>query len=365
MDTDNYKDEYGKKEFNGLKIGQLLCSGNFISKLSLKRALERQTKTNEMLGEILISMGVLDPLELKAVLSINKNLRNIEDALNLSAGLRKKLGDLLLQAGKITIQQLETALKLQKKTGEKLGQIMLRLGFISEDQLKAVLIFQKKQSEIPYTLNKLRLGQLFVSSGLITEEQLKEALEIQKFSSKNIGDILVQRGYITNSNLSKIVALQNKLITAMLVLILTFSPFLKTYAEENKKVNEIAISGSLEAHTALKIIYHTSEIEITPEDVNRGFIELPSAAQVEIQNFNLSGYIVLFKGLSGPFKEVIIEGLDQEIKVTSEGSVSLHPYHGRDPLMVKLKYKIILSDDARPGKYKLPIEISVSPLIFV
>ncbi len=365
MQKNKYEDTTKEKVFKGLKLGQFLRFGNFISKLSLKRALERQTETNKMLGEILVDMGVLDPVELKAVLSINKNLNSIEDALNLSAGVRKKLGDLLLQAGEITVQQLDTALRIQKKTGEKLGKVMLGLGFISEEQLNAVLLFQRKQSEIPYSANKLRLGQLLVSSGLITNEQLKEALAAKEFSSNNIGDILVQKGYITYSNLSKIISLQNKLITAMLVLILSFAPFVKVYAGEYTKNDKVAISGSTDAHTALKVIYHTSELEITPEDINRGYIELPSAAQLEIQNFNLSGYMVVFKGLSGPFREISIEGLDHEVKVTPEGAITLHPYHGRDPLMVKLKYRIILSDDAKPGKYKLPLEISVSPLIFV
>lgn len=354
-----------EKVFNGLKLGQFLRFGNFISKLSLKKALERQTKTNEMLGKILVDMGVLDPLELKAVLEINKNLRNIEDALNLSAGLRKKLGELLLQAGKITNQQLEASLRIQQKTGEKLGQIISRLGFVSKEQLNAILLFQRNQSTIPHGVNNLRLGQLLVSKGLITNEQLESALKAQKISQKRIGDILIQYGYITHSTLSKFISLQNKLITAILVLILSFAPFIKAHAEQSINANEISISDSTEAHTALKIIYHASEIEVTSEDIKRGFIELPSAAQLEIQNFNLSGYIVVFKGINGPFKEITIEGLEQEVKVTSEGAVTLHPYHGRDPLMVKLKYKIVLSDDAKPGKYRLPLEISVSPLIFV
>ncbi|NWF97994.1 MAG: hypothetical protein HXY52_03530 [Nitrospirae bacterium] len=350
------------KDFKGIKLGQFLLSGNIISKESLEKALQTHIKTNQMLGEILISMGVIDPLELKAVLEINKNIKSIQDALTLAAGIKKQLGSLLIQAGNITQQQLETALNIQKNTGEKLGSILVKLGYITENQLEALLLFQKNQSEKPYKINNLRLGKLLVTTELISEQQLEDALEEQKYSSAKIGDILVQKGYLSNTALSKALNLQNKLISALLTIILIFAPFITAQAADK---TDIAVSGSTESHTALKIIYHTTEIEISSEDINRGYIELPSAAQLEIQNYNLSGYIVVFKGLSEPFREILIEGLDQEVKVTAEGAMTSQPYHGRDPLMVKLKYKIILSDNIKPGKYKLPLEISVSPLIFV
>ena len=154
--------------------------------------------------------------------------------------------------------------------------------------------------------------------------------------------------------------LLGQLLGVVLISILSMVSFSAARAAE-----DLAISGSLETHTALKIVFLTSELVITPSDILQGYIDMPAAAQIEIQNYNLAGYLIVFKGLCGPFKEVRIEGLDQEVIVTPQGGEIVQSYQGRDPLMAKLKYRFILSDKAKPGKYACPLTISVSPIIVV
>jgi hypothetical protein len=151
-----------------------------------------------------------------------------------------------------------------------------------------------------------------------------------------------------------------QLLTVVLISIFSMVSFSTARAAE-----DLAISGSLETHTALKIVFLTSELVITPSDILQGYIDIPAAAQIEIRNYNLAGYLIVFKGLSGPFREVRIEGLEQEVVVTAHGGEIAQSYQGRDPLMARLKYRVILSDKAKPGKYPCPLTISVSPIIVV
>ncbi|MGB9722018.1 MAG: hypothetical protein ACPL28_11145 [bacterium] len=46
-----------------------------------------------------------------------------------------------------------------------------------------------------------RVGELLVKSGLINEDQLKKALDIQKEKNKRLGEILIELGYISLSEL--------------------------------------------------------------------------------------------------------------------------------------------------------------------
>jgi hypothetical protein len=359
---ENSDKNYGKNSKGFIKrlFGQLLLDGGFITERMLNEALENQTNTNKMLGEILVRMGALDPADLGAVLSISRNMVTVEECLNLSSGVRQSLGELFLQAKNITARHLDIALKEQQRTGEKLGRILIRFGFVTENELNAALRFQHNQGIQTPVPHCLRLGELLVATGRITHAQLENALDRQKTSGHRIGDILLEKGYITLNRLSRGLKLQQQLLTVVLISIFSMVSFSAARSAE-----DLAISGSLETHTALKIVFLTSDLVITPSDILRGYIDIPAAAQIEIQNFNLAGYLIVFKGLCGPFKEVQIEGLDREVIVTPQGGEIAQSYQGRDPLMAKLKYRFILSDKAKPGKYACPLTISVSPIIVV
>jgi len=63
-------------------------------------------------------------------------------------------------------------------------------------------------------VNRIRrklFGEILVSDGLITKEQLDEALEIQKGSGDFLGAILLDLGYITESDIVKTLSVQYQL----------------------------------------------------------------------------------------------------------------------------------------------------------
>lgn len=363
-----YKTRSGGENTGHVKrlFGQLLVKSGFVTRSELNAGLEKQVRTNEMLGEILVQMGVLDPADFQAILSVNRNTSVLEDALSLAAGVRIRLGELFLQAGHITPQQLDIALKERQQTGEKLGGIFVRLGLVRKDELDLVLRFQKNQETGIHSHHCLRLGELLVTTGQITKSQLLDSLAHQKASRYRLGEILVGKGYINTGQLARGLKLQRKLLTVVLVSLLSLAPLSAGHSADNASHDEdLAISGSLGTHTALRTVFQTFEFVLTSDDIIRGYIDIPTAAQLEIQNYNLTGYLVIFNGLVGPFKEVHIEGLDRKVVVTSQGGEIAQPYHGRDPLTVRLRYRIVLTDNAKPGKYSCPLTISVSPIIIV
>ena len=353
---------------SGRLLGQILTDGDFIRYRDLELALEEQKKTNRMLGETLVDMGLLDSVDLKAVLSVNEDLADIESAVTLAAGVRSLLGDLLIQTRHITAEQLELALLVQKRTGEKLGEVSVRLGLITDGELDAVLKFQQNQWIEGQAPGRLRLGELLVETGRISRSQLEDALSQQKLSKKKIGEILVEAGYISHPQLSHGLGLQRKLVTAALAAVLSLAPLSGIYAASPSKdaiPERTEAEASAQTLTSLKIVYQTSELVVTHTDVLRGYIDIPVGAHIEIENTNLSGYLVVFEGLGEPFTEVVVRGLGKDALINRDGGWIAQPYHGRDPLSVELSYRFILSENALPGTYAWPLKISVSPIIQV
>jgi hypothetical protein len=202
-------------------IGQVLLDGGFVSRVDINFALEEQKRTRELLGQVLVRMKVLEPADISAVISVQALLDEAKNVVKTAAGVRLMLGEMLVQAGHITDKQLKHVLAEQKKTGEKLGEILIRLGLLTSRQLENLLDFQMNQSVATSFSSPLRLGELLISTGVISREQLKYALMKQSGSGKKLGEVLVEEGYAKPMHIKRGVRLQQMLVTAALVALLS------------------------------------------------------------------------------------------------------------------------------------------------
>ena len=341
-------------------LGNILVDGAFVASEDLERALEDQIKSNQLLGEILVRMGLVDSVDLNVVLSVQRDLASLKDAFQLAAGVRQLLGDLLVQARRITPEQLEHALKEQQRTGEKLGEILVRLRIISRQELEGLLAFQQHQGD-PQRAARLRLGQLLIDTKKITHEQLQHALRIQHLSPhKKLGELLIEEGYVKHEEISHGLKLQRKLLTAAIVAILSLCsarPFIG-HSEARSTYEQIPSIETAAAYATLKVVYQTPDLVVTYADILRGYVEVKSASRIEIRSNAF--FFLRFDGLNKPFKEAQIRGFGKDVLVDTKGS-SLFLKDIRGFATFELTYTFILSEDAQPGTYTWPIEISAYP----
>lgn len=346
-------------------LGRILVEGNFISSDGLERAVSLQTETNEQLGEILVRLGLLEAKELNAVLAVQRNLASLKDAVKAAAGIRELLGELLIKAGRITRKQLEEALSEQKRTGRKIGEILMSRGLITEPELKSLLDFQSYQGK--KTPSPLRLGEILVASRRITREQLQEALKKQGISKKKIGEILVEAGYVTQDDVSWGINLQQRLVTAALIAVMSLAPMAASTLVGTKEAAAADVTSKLEikvvipARAKLKVIYQTPEFLITNADIKRGYVDIQMASRVEIKNNSPSGYLLIFQGHSIPVKEIQVIGAGERVTISAVGGSIQQPYT-RGGTVLDLSYRFVLSEDARPGTYAWPLSMNVRPL---
>ena len=346
-----------------LPIGELLVNAEFIAFRDLERALEDQIRTNELLGEILVRLGLIDPMDLQVVLDIQRELVSFEKAVTFAAGMRQLLGELLIQARRITSEQLEHALHEQRKTGEKLGEVLVRLKLLSEQELDGVLAFQHSQSDHRRAV-RLRLGQLLVATNQITQEQLQNALQKQQlYPNKKIGELLVEAGHITPDQVSHGLKLQHRLVTVVLIAIMSLSSPLSPTMKHVKATSssmQTTTYETAEAHATLKVLYQVPELVITHADVLRGYVQVKSASRIEIRS-NVF-FFLSFSEFGEPFREVYVQGFGRNVLISTEGR-SLFLSELRGLATFELSYKFFLSRNARPGTYAWPLKISSHPVM--
>jgi hypothetical protein len=114
---------------------------------------------------------------------------------------KEKIGKLLVREGMINEDQLEKALikQAQQTIYRPLGEILRELGFVSKTSLHDVLLRYRKQ--IP-------LGELLLKMGAISDYQLAQALKVQESTRKKVGQILVERGFVTRARLVDAICIQ-------------------------------------------------------------------------------------------------------------------------------------------------------------
>jgi len=348
-------------------LGRVLVDGGFVSAEDLSRALEEQNRTNEMLGEVLVRMRAADPEEIAAVVSIQSDLASLEDAVRSAAGVRQYLGELLLKARKVTPAQLEDALSEQRRTGERLGEILVRRGVLTPGQLDAVLAFQKCQAGEAPSSGRFRLGEILVATGRITREQLEDVLSRQRLTKKNIGELLVESGAVAPHHVARGLRLQEMLVTAALVAVLSLAEVAGAHEAPGVGANpargaaRIQVTATVPSRATLRVLHQERTLVVTPEDVARGYVDAPAASRIEVRNNSRGGCLLVFERIAGPdasFGNVSVRGFEREVEIGPGGGFVPHSY-APAPVTAELSYRFSLDRDARPGTYPWPLQVSV------
>jgi DNA repair exonuclease SbcCD ATPase subunit len=143
-----------------------------------------------------------------------------------SAISSRLIGTLIVEKGLITEAQLEFALEEQRTTGARLGEILMSKFGVTRADLESALTAQRAENqslgaeedseanaavrELARMLDewgrveeapKRPIGEIFVERGFITSGQLEDALDEQKLSGRKLGEILVSQGKLSRLRL--------------------------------------------------------------------------------------------------------------------------------------------------------------------
>ena len=215
-----------------LPLGRKLIAAGHLTEAELQDALDYQQRLphvmHKPLGKILVEMGYLSEALLQAALAQEKKQ-------SLTAP-SQRVGDILTRAGVVQEWQLAHALRLQftpAHANQRLGEILVNMGYATREKIEAALSahYQPENLEpqppiapagpvplpseglMPFKENHRPIGQLLVEREYITAEQLQAALAIQKELADEytpLGDVLVMQGYLTEAQLQEVLAVQGR-----------------------------------------------------------------------------------------------------------------------------------------------------------
>jgi hypothetical protein len=128
---------------------------------------------------------------------------------------------------------------------------------------------------------------------------------------------------------------------------------------------EIVVKANIPPRLHMKTLYQRPEITISQPDIQKGYLELPSASLFEVECNNPNGYLLAFEGSLGPCREVHIQGLNNPVQLESGNAFVLQPQIRLKKETIELSYRCILSKNISPGMYSWPFSISVRPVEYM
>jgi hypothetical protein len=119
------------------------------------------------------------------------------------------IGELFVERGLVSQSQLLVALELQQETGQQLGQILVeRFGVERGDLAKVVAEHWARLGEADEKASTRaseswrQLGEILVDRGFVTREQLVQALERQRQTGERLGEALIGQGVLSKFELA-------------------------------------------------------------------------------------------------------------------------------------------------------------------
>ncbi len=155
-------------------------------------------------------------------------------------------------------------------------------------------------------------------------------------------------------------AAQRALLSALSVSLLGASLVAAAGSNEGK----LSVTATVLKHASLKVLAQPASVVVTAADIARGYVDVPSPAQVAIQSNSPGGYMLVFASQGDFVRQTLVRGLGNDVQLGAAGGGVAQGSTGRgmNKTTLDLGFRFVLSESARQGVYAWPMHLSVTPL---
>lgn len=120
----------------------------------------------------------------------------------------------------------------------------------------------------------------------------------------------------------------------------------------------LRVTATVLPYVAVRMVSHPGHVEVTKEDVARGFLEAVPLG-VRIQSNTRDAYALVFERHGEHFSAASIEGAGSRLQVVSRSTITWRPDSVQNALDFRVRLQ--LAPDLAPGRYPWPLQFSLVP----
>jgi hypothetical protein len=121
------------------------------------------------------------------------------------------------------------------------------------------------------------------------------------------------------------------------------------------------VSVQVIGRTIVTVGQQPAAINVTVDDIHRGYIDVPAAVAFQVRSNARNGYVLEFEPIAGPFSQAHVKFGNSSAVVGAEGTWMTHAQQ-KGTVSSVLDVRLVLSADATPGSYAWPIRFDGNSL---
>ena len=141
-----------------------------------------------------------------------------------------------------------------------------------------------------------------------------------------------------------------------LAFLLVFIP--NSFASGNSST--IRISANVLPKISQTIIRQAQILQITPEHISRGYMDIPTATVIRVKTNNTGGYHLNFEVMSDQVQEVWVIDNNRTTILSNGISIVRQADPGSAGEEKQLSYRFYLNPQTVPGTYAWPVSVNAS-----
>jgi len=122
---------------------------------------------------------------------------------------------------------------------------------------------------------------------------------------------------------------------------------------------QFSVTATVSPRASVEPLSQPAQLSISRVDVERGYVDV--AAAYRVSSNDPSGYLVRLAPRTGLTRAVEVAGLSTPVVMTDQSVEVIQPAALR-PQTLALRFRLVLNDQAVPGTYAMPVQVSVSVL---
>jgi len=160
-----------------------------------------------------------------------------------------------------------------------------------------------------------------------------------------------------------VLRLQDRLVSAALAAAISLATGCPTQAKAaGSMAQTITVTARVAPWVKLNLEYQQMQLTVTPDDVARGYVEVPAASRFTVTTNNRAGYTLSFQPNASIFRSVAINGMGVSVEFGAGGGTVIQSGAeiGVARTLLELGYRFYLAEGVQAGSYFWPLSVSVS-----
>ena len=204
-----------------------------------------------------------------------------------------------------------------------------------------------------------KLGELLLKRGHVSAAELAAALIAQRESGRRLGCELVECASATRQQVDDALWLQRCIATVAFASATSIMPLDVDAGSIN---GPLSVGATVPLVAAMQMHFQPASIDITTEDIARGYVDVSAATRFSVATTSREGYMVDFVPTTSMFAAYRITSRVLEGQLPADGGTLVARGRPRRDANAELSYRFVLGPQARPGRYPFPLHIVVRPL---